>query len=89
MRPLLKHIAIPALAPAALFALYFTPKAVFGCANRGLLALGVVLLATIGAIFTTIKGTALQRRGNKESNWWLASTLILLSAIVLLFGPLR
>ncbi len=89
MKPLLKHVVLPALAPIALIALYFTPKAVFGCANRGLLALGVVLLATIGAIFSTIKGAALQKQGNKESNWWLASAVILLSAIVLLFGPLR
>jgi len=89
MKPLLKHLALPAAAPLALIALYFTPKAVFGCANRGYLALGVVLLATIGAVVTTIKGTALQRRGNKEAGWWLTSTLILLSAVVLLFGPLR
>lgn len=88
MKPFLKHLLLPALAPLALLALYFTPKEVFGCANRGLLALGVVLLAAIGAVVTTIKGAALQRRGEKEAGWWLASTLILLSAILLLFGPL-
>jgi hypothetical protein len=89
MKPLLKHVVIPALAPVALIALYFTPKEVFGCANRGFMALGVVLLAAIAALVTTVKGTAAQRRGSKESIWWLVSTLILISAVVLLLGPLR
>lgn len=89
LTPFLKHVVLPAVAPLALVALYLTPKEVFGCANRGYLALGVILLATSGAIFTTIKGTALQRRGDREAGWWLASTVILLSAILLLFGPLR
>jgi cytochrome bd-type quinol oxidase subunit 2 len=89
MKPLVKHVAIPALAPVALIALYFTPKEVFGCANRGFMALGVVFLAAIAAFVTISKGAAAQRRGSKESVWWLVSTLILISAIVLLLGPLR
>ena len=88
MNPIIKHLAIPAFAPMAIIALYFTPKEVFGCANRGYLALGVVLLATIGALVCTAKGVALQRQGSQEVGWWLASTLILLAAVLLLFGPL-
>ena len=84
-----KHLFLPALAPAAIVALYFTPKATFGCANRGLLALGVALAAVIAALITTVKGVAYKRRGEKEaSNWWLLTTLILLFSIALLFGPL-
>ena len=83
------HIFLPLMAPAALFALYFTPKAVFGCANRGLMALGVVLLATIGAVVTTWKGVSKKRQGETEAaNLWLLTTLILLLPILLLFGPL-
>jgi len=36
---LIRHIALPAVAPAAVTGLYFTPVAVFGCVNRGLMAL--------------------------------------------------
>jgi len=89
MNRFLKHLFLPALAPAAIVALYFTPKTTFGCANRGLMALGVALAALIGAIAATLKGVAHKRRGEKEaSNWWLLTTLILLFSIALLFGPL-
>ena len=84
-----RHLLLAMIAPAALFALYFTPKAVFGCANRGLMALGVVLLSTIGAVATTWKGVSKRRQGEVESdNWWLLTTLVLLSPILLLFGSL-
>lgn len=89
MNKFLKHLILPALAPAAIVALYFTPKTTFGCANRGLIALGVAFLALIGAVAATVKGVAHKRRGEKEScNWWLLTALILLFSIVLLFGPL-
>jgi hypothetical protein len=89
MNKFLKHLLLPALAPAAIIVLYFTPKTTFGCANRGLLALGVALFATIVAFTTTVKGVSHKRRGEKEaSHWWLLTTLILLFSIALLFGPL-
>src|SRR5574341_1440686 len=85
-----RHVALPSVAPAALFGLYFTPKAVFGCANRGYMALGIVLLATVGSVVTTWKGVSARRRRDGEAaNWWLVTTLILLSPVALLFGPLR
>jgi len=84
-----RHLLLPLIAPAALYGLYLTPKAVFGCANRGYMALGIVFLATIGAVATTWKGVSEKRRGEIEAaNWWMATTLILLSPILLLFGPL-
>ena len=86
---LTRHLLLPMIAPAALFCLYFTPKAVFGCANRGFMAMGVVLLAAIGSVLTTWKGVSARRRGEIETaNWWLLTTLMLLSPILLLFGPL-
>lgn len=84
-----RHLLLPAVAPAALVGLYFTPKAVFGCANRGYMALGVVFFAAIAAVATTVKGVTERRRGADDAaNWWLMTTLILLFPIVLLFGPL-
>ena len=53
---LLRHIAFPAVMPAAYLELYFTPKYVFGCANRGYLAMAVVLAATMGAVVFSAAG---------------------------------
>ncbi|HEX2999384.1 MAG TPA: hypothetical protein VHR86_04020 [Armatimonadota bacterium] len=89
MSNLSKHVLLPSLAPLALIGLYFTPKAVFGCANRGILALCVALFAAIGALAATARGTAERRRGSDTYAWWLVTTLILLLPTVLLFGPLR
>lgn len=86
---LFRHLVLPAIAPAALVWLYFTPKTVFGCANRGYMALAVVLLAATAAVATTAKGISKKRRGDTESaNWWLLTTLILLLPIALLVNPL-
>ena len=86
---IIRHLILPSIAPAGLIWLYFTPKTVFGCANRGYLALAVVFLAMIAAIATTMKGAAARRRGeNEAANWWTVTTLILVSPLVLLVGPL-
>ncbi len=85
--PLVKHVALPALAPAALIALYFTPVLLFGCVNRGLLAVGVALVSAVGAFVTV--GVALRLRvQGKPAGLWILSTLILTSPLVLLLGPL-
>jgi len=86
---IIRHLLVPALAPALIVALYFTPKHVFGCANRGLMALAVVSIALVAAITTACKGISQKRRGHSgEANWWMLSTVILLSALFLLAGPL-
>ena len=51
---ILRHVALPAVAPAAVIGLYFTPVLLFGCVNRGLLALAVVLFWA-GAAFATAR----------------------------------
>lgn len=85
----IRHLILPLIAPATLICLYFTPKTVFGCANRGYMGLAVVFLAMIAAVPTAMKGAAAKRRGaNDEANWWLVTTLILVSPLVLLVGPL-
>jgi hypothetical protein len=53
------------------------------------MALAAVFLALIAAVPTAMKGAAAKRRGaNDEANWWLITTLILVSPLVLLIGPL-
>ena len=86
----IRHLILPSIAPAALICLYFTPKSVFGCANRGFLALVVVLIGIVAAVPAAMKGASARRRGAvEEANWWTVTTLILLSPFVLLAGPLR
>lgn len=84
---LLRHVALPAVAPAAVIGLYFTPVLLFGCVNRGWLALAVVLLSA-GAAFVTVGiGLREQARG-RSSVRWLISTVILTTPLVLVLGPL-
>jgi heme/copper-type cytochrome/quinol oxidase subunit 3 len=89
MRRVVRHVLLPSIAPLLLVALYFTPKSLFGCANRGLMALALVAVALVASGFTTARGVAASRRGDREaSNWWLATTLLLILPLVLLAGPL-
>jgi hypothetical protein len=85
---LVRHLAIPLVAPAAIVALYFTPVEVFGCVNRGLMAVAVALLSTGAACATTAIGARALARRDASSTRWLLSTLILLLPIALLVGPL-
>jgi hypothetical protein len=88
VKPAVKHIALPAAAPVAVIGLYFTPVLLFGCVNRGLLAVAIVLVSAIGACVTTGKGVRARAQGLPSANWWLLSTLILVMPIALVLGPL-
>jgi hypothetical protein len=83
-----KHILLPAIAPAVIVGLYFTPVALFGCVNRGLMALAVVLISA-GAAFVTV-GIAIRLGMKKDpsSRWWILSTIILTLPLILILGPL-
>jgi hypothetical protein len=83
-----KHIALPAAAPVAIIGLYFTPVLVFGCVNRGLLAVAIVLVSAVTACVTTGKGVRARTQGLPSANWWVLSTLILVMPIALVLGPL-
>ena len=87
-RVLARHVLVPSLAPASIVTLYFTPVSLFGCANRGLMAIGVVLVSTIAACVTTGIGARAKARRDRASTRWLLSTLILLLPVALVFGPL-
>ena len=88
-KKIIRYLLVPSLAPALLVCLYFTPKSVFGCANRGYLALAVVFIALVAAVAAAFKGISERKQGNtKEAHWWLVSALILLSPLFLLVGPL-
>ena len=87
MNAVVKHIALPVAAPLAIVGLYFTPVLLFGCVNRGLLAVAIVLVSAIAACVTTGKGVRARTQGLPSANWWLLSTLILVLPIALVLGP--
>jgi hypothetical protein len=87
MTVLLRHVALPSLAPAAVIGLYFTPVLLFGCINRGLLALAIVLIAAVSAFATIGMGFRARAQG-RPSGRWLCSALILTLPLVLVLGPL-
>jgi hypothetical protein len=88
-RQLLRHIALPLIAPLLIVWLYFTPVTLFGCVNRGLIALGVTSVAFIFSILTFKRAFELRREGDIDnSNRWFLTTVILLIPLALLAGPL-
>ena len=87
MSTLLRHVALPAVAPLAVIGLYFTPVLLFGCVNRGLIALAVVL-ASAAAAFVTIGMGFRARAQGRPSGWWIISAAILTLPLVLILGPL-
>lgn len=89
MKKITKHLLLPLLAPILIVSLYFTPKHVFGCANRGLMALAVTLVALILAFVSVTKAIGEKRQGEtQESYWWILTILILITPALLLLGPL-
>ncbi|MGH7726927.1 MAG: hypothetical protein ACREOU_16005 [Candidatus Eiseniibacteriota bacterium] len=82
--PIVRHVGLPSVASLALLALYFTPVEVLGCVNRGLMAVGVVLFAMVGAIVTTAIGAGAVREGRAQARWWLVTSVVLLLPALLL-----
>jgi hypothetical protein len=88
MSAFVRHVALPAIAPTAVVGLYFTPLALVGCVNRGLMALAIVLVSAVAACATAFIGLCARADRQSSSDWWLVSTLILVLPIVLVLGPL-
>lgn len=88
MSLVLKHIVIPATATLAVVALYFTPVALLGCVTRGLIALAVVGVSLLAALMSVGVGLKKRIRGEKGSEWWIATTVILMLPALLVLGPL-
>ncbi len=88
MSPIARHVALPALAPLALVALYYTPLTVVGCAERGLLALAVTAAAAVAAFGCIAMTFRARAREDDRSYWWLLSAAILALSLALLIGPL-
>ncbi len=84
----IQHILLPAIAPLLVVGLYFTPVALFGCVNRGLMAVAVVLVAAIAAFIAVGMAFRLRLKNDPSSTWWIISGLILTLPLILILGPL-
>ena len=85
MSLLTRHALLPALAPATMVGLYYTPVLWFGCVNRGLMALGVVAISATGAFVALARGFRAKAR-REPIDWWLLTALILTLPLALIIG---
>ncbi len=83
-----RHIVLPATATVAVVALYFTPVALLGCVTRGLIALAVVGVSLLVALVSAGVGLKKRIKGEKGSEWWIVTTVILMLPALLVLGPL-
>jgi hypothetical protein len=72
-----RSVMLPAFAPATFFLVASTPIEVFGCFNRGLLALSIAMVSVICGLIFAVKGGLGKRRGDPQAHWWAISALIL------------
>ncbi len=81
-----KHILIPALVPLLFFAVAAMPVEIVGCANRGLLAVGIAMLgmfAALGAAFAGLKGRP--RRDPASRRYSLTILVLIIPGIYILW----
>ena len=81
-RNLLYHLILPAIMPVCFFAIAATPVWVFGCLMRGLIALTITLLSGLAAVVAAFIGARGRMRGEANTGWWVASSLVLAVPVV-------
>jgi hypothetical protein len=86
MKRIAYHLILPAVLPVLFFIVVLTPVEVLGCFLRGLIALLISLVSGLAALAAAIirtKGRLTGRvRHDKNSIWWVLSTLILVIPVV-------
>jgi len=68
--------------PVLFFAVASTPVEVLGCFVRGLIAMLIALISGLAALATVIIGAKGRVRHDKNSTWWVLSTLILVIPVI-------
>jgi len=86
MKRIVYHVILPAIMPVLFFIIVLTPVEVLGCIVRGLIAMLIALISGLAAFVTVIiaaKGGAKGRvRHDRNSIWWVMSTLILVIPVI-------
>ncbi len=84
MRRIVYHLILPAIMPVLLFAVALTPVEVLGCFFRGLIAMLIALASGLAALAAAIMGLKRRVEYDKNSVWWVLSTLILVIPIIVM-----
>ncbi len=82
MKRVVNHIIIPAMMTVLFFVVALTPVEVLGCLVRGLIALLIALISGVAALVAAIMGAKGRVSHDKNSAWWVLSTLILVIPVV-------
>ena len=82
MKRIVNHIIIPIMMPVLFLIIASTPIEVLGCALRGLIAVLIALISGLAAFVTVIVGLRGRIRQDKNSVWWVLSTLILVIPVI-------
>jgi len=82
MKRIANHIIIPAMMTVLFFSVALTPVEVLGCFLRGLVAFLIALISGLAALVMVMIGLKGRVRHDKNSIWWVLSTLILVIPVI-------
>ncbi len=82
MKRIVYHLIIPTIMPVLFFVVASTPVEVLGCFVRGLLALLIAFISGLAALVAAIIGAKGRARHDRNSIWWVTSTLILVIPVI-------
>ncbi len=82
MKRIIYHIIIPTVMLIAFFGVALMPVEVLGCFIRGLIALVIAFVSGLAALGAAIIGAKRRGRGDKNTIWWVTSTLILVIPVI-------
>jgi hypothetical protein len=82
MKRIVYHVIVPAVMPVLFLIVASTPVEVLGCFVRGLITLVIALISGLAALAMVIIGAKGRVRNDKDSIWWVISTLILVIPVI-------
>jgi hypothetical protein len=82
MKRIVYHVIVPTFMPVLFFAVASTPVEVLGCAVRGLIALLIAFISGLAALGAAIIGLKGRVRHDRNTVWWVMSTLILVIPVI-------
>jgi hypothetical protein len=82
MRRIVYHVILPTIMPVLFFVVASMPIEVLGCLVRGLIALLIAFISGLAALGAAIIGAKGRVRHDKNSIWWVLSTLILVIPVI-------
>ncbi len=82
MKRIAHHILLPAVMPVLFLIIALTPVEVLGCLFRGRIAMLIALASGLAALAAAIMGLKGRLQYDKNSAWWVLSTLILVIPVI-------